>query len=159
MSDRVRCLLFPSQCRWAESGGDAQVWRRGWAKRYGRATCQRWTRRLARPARSAASAASRPSHSACFSSAAAGLTSEACLAGTHKNADKPGGLASKENYHKAMVRALDSGKKTVRRQSTLLLSSFNIGLVSEWYAWQGLEAAQLDEDEKLCLQRGTRPLP
>ena len=90
-----------------------------------------------------------------------GLTSEACLAGTHKNADKPGGLASKENYHKAMVRALDSGKKTVRRQSTLLLSSFNVGLVSEWYmyAWQGLEAAQLDEDEKLCLQRGTSPLP
>ena len=36
---------------------------------------------------------------------------------------------------------------------------FQCRLVSEWYAWQGLEAAQLDEDEKLCLQRGTRPLP
>ena len=78
------------------------------------------------------------------------------MAGTHKNADKPGGLASKENYHKAMVRALDSGKKTVRCQSTLLLSSSHTGL-REWYAWQGLEAAQLDEDEKLCLQRGTLP--
>ena len=76
------------------------------------------------------------------------------MAGTHKNADKPGGLASKENYHKAMVRALDSGKKTVRCQSTLLLSSSHTGL-REWYAWQGLEAAHLDEDEKLCLQRGT----